>query len=359
MIMRLSFLAVLVLGAPLLTISACGRGTKVVAEAAIAAPSTVPVIVAAQVRTSVASNLIFATGSIAFERETTFSFKTGGIIAEVRVDEGDRVKAGQLLASLDLTELSAGLAQSDAAVRNAEVQYERTRDLVAKGHLAAARLDDAVFARDQAVAARQAVVFNRDQGLMTADGGGVVLRRFAEPGQTVAPGAPVLRVGETNSGLVLRVPVPAAAAARLKIGDAATFTFAGLAGQRTGKVVRIAAQSDVATGSFEVDISVADTTDLRSGLVGDATITTAEPPATSTAATVRIPTLALLDARADQGYVYVIDEKSIAHRRAVATSGIEGGDVLVISGLSSGEQIVAEGVAYVRDGEPVQIASAR
>ena len=67
-------------------------------------------------------------------------------------------------------------------------------------------------------------------------------------------------------------------------------------------------------------------------------------------------TLALIDARADRGYVYVIDDKNVAHRRAVSTSGIDRGDVLVLSGLEAGERVIAEGAAYVRDGEAVVIA---
>jgi multidrug efflux pump subunit AcrA (membrane-fusion protein) len=93
-------------------------------------------------------------------------------------------------------------------------------------------------------------------------------------------------------------------------------------------------------------------------MVAEARIT-ATAPAGAPEGPLRIPSLALLDARADQGYVYVLDDKNIARRRAIATSGIDSGDVLVVSGLKSGERIVAEGAAYVRDGEAVTVADRR
>ncbi len=340
-------------------LAACGGSKPDAAEAAIKAGKASPVVVASEVAPAAPDGLILTTGKIVYDRETVLAFKTGGVVAGVLVDEGDLIKAGQPLARLNMTELSAGLAQAEAGVANADAQYERTRALFEKGHVAQARLDDAALARDQARANLDAVSFNRNQGVIVASTDGVVLRRFADGGQTVAPGAAILQIGEMKSGLVLRVPVSAAEAATLKSGDVAEVTIRGLEDTvRKGSVVRIAAKSDEATGNFEVDIKLDDDGALRSGMVAEAEIT-ATAPVGANEGPLRIPSLALIDARADQGYVYVLDDKNIAHRRAIATSGIESGDVLVVSGLKSGERIVAEGAAYVRDGEAVTVADRR
>lgn len=341
-----------------LVLTGCGAGTPETAHAVTAPQVSQPVIVAAEVMPAEPDALVAATGTIVYSQETTLSFKTGGILTELTVDEGDLVKAKQRLARLDLTELAASVAQAEAAVVNADLQYERTRDLVEKGHVAQARLDDAALARDQARAGLTSVAFNRNLGVMVSPVDGVVLRRLAEPGQTLSPGAAVVQIGDTTSGLVLRVPVTAADAARLKVGDTAEFSIAGLDGPpRTGAIVRIGAKSNDATGNFDVDISAGDPALLRSGLIGNARITSSQATkSTGDAGAVRIPTLALIDARADRGYVYVIDDKNIAHRRAVSTSGIIRGEVLILSGLAAGERVIAEGAAYVRDGEAVIIA---
>lgn len=337
-------------------LAGCGAGAPEKAHAVTVPEVTRPVVVAAEVLPAEPDSLVTATGTVVFTQETTLSFKTGGILTELTVDAGDTVKAKQRLARLDLTELSASVAQAQAAVVNADLQYDRARDLVEKGHVAQSRLDDAALARDQARAGLTAVSFNRNLGVMTSPVDGVVLRRLAEPGQTLAPGAAVLQIGDTSSGLVLRVPVSAADAARLKVGDEAEYTIAGVAGPpRTGTILRIGAKSNDATGNFDVDISAGDPALLRSGLIGNAQITSTDE-AGAKAPAVRIPTLALIDARADRGYVYVIDENNIAHRRAVSTSGIIRGEVLVLSGLTAGERVIAEGAAYVRDGEALTIA---
>ena len=345
----------LVIGA-LLAVSGCSAGSRDAAGADGAAGLVRPLVVAADVLPADPASLVAATGTIVYSQETTLSFKTGGILTELTVDEGDTVKARQRLARLDLTELAAGVAQAEAAVVNAEVSYERTRDLVEKGHLAQARLDDAALARDQARAGLAAVSFNRDLGVMVSPGDGVVLRRLAEPGQTLAPGAPVLQIGDTASGLLLRVPVPAAQAARLRVGDAAAISVSGLTGPpRAGAIIRIAAKSNDATGNFDVDLSAGDPGLLRSGLIANARITSGAASEVKSSS-VRIPTLALIDARADRGYVYIIDDKDVARRRSVSISGIVRGEVLVLSGLEAGERVIAEGAAYVREGEAVRIA---
>jgi multidrug efflux pump subunit AcrA (membrane-fusion protein) len=68
-----------------------------------------------------------------------------------------------------------------------------------------------------------------------------------------------------------------------------------------------------------------------------------------------VPTLALLDSRADQGVVFVVDAQNVAHRRSVRTAGVSDEGVVVVEGLAAGERVVASGAAYVRDGEPVRV----
>lgn len=70
-----------------------------------------------------------------------------------------------------------------------------------------------------------------------------------------------------------------------------------------------------------------------------------------------MPTLALLDARADQGVVFVVDTNNVARRRPVRTSGVTQDGVLVVEGLTPGDRIVSAGAAYVTDGASVRIAA--
>ncbi len=125
--------------------------------------------------------------------------------------------------------------------------------------------------------------------------------------------------------------------------------------QRVGRVTRVGAKGDDATGAFEVEIEVTAPQGLRSGMVAEVEV--AAQPGANAQTTIIVPTLALLDARADQGIVYVLDENAVARRRAVRTAGVTQAGVIVVEGLNPGDRVVAAGAAYVRDGETVRIAS--
>lgn len=333
-----------------LLLVACGDGSGAAKKAVDA-----PVVTVTAVARDGAAGTVRASGMIGYQRETTLSFKVPGVIARINVDEGDAVRAGQSLASLNLTEYSANVSESDASLRTAEAQLERAKTLFEKGLVAQARLDDAQLAVDRARAGRQSTGFNRAQGVIAAPAGGIILRRTAEPNQNVGAGQAVLMLGEVNSGLIVRAGVSSSDAARIKVGDTATVRI-GDTPERVGKVRRIAAKSDAATGGFDVEIDVTPIDGLRSGLVAEASI--AASGGAGVAGPIRAPVLALLDARADQGVVYVVDAQSVARRRAVQTTGVEGDSVLIVAGLEPGEKVISSGAAYVRDGQTVSVAAA-
>jgi RND family efflux transporter MFP subunit len=182
------------------------------------------------------------------------------------------------------------------------------------------------------------------------------LRRAAEPAQSVAAGAPILVLGESNSGLVVRAPVSSAEAARIRIGDAAQVRVPALGDTALeARVTRVSAQSDAMTGAFDIEIEIAAPDSLRSGMVADVEVAAAAEAHVSAA--LIVPTLALLDARADQGVVFVVDAENVARRRAVRTAGVSQAGVLVVEGLEPGERVISAGAAYVRDGETVRLAA--
>jgi RND family efflux transporter MFP subunit len=334
-----------------LALAGCGKGGG--ADAAKAPPA--PTVTVVAVQRDGAAGAVRASGMVAYQRETTLSFKVPGVVARINVDEGDQVRAGQVLASLNLTEYSANFAEADATLRTVESQLVRTQTLFEKGLVAQARLDDAQLAVDRARAARQATGFNRSQGVIVAPSSGVILRRGAEPSQNVSPGQLIVSIGEVNSGLVVRAGLSSADAARIKTGDLADVRITGQpAAPRKGRVTRVGAKSDAATGGFDVEIAVTPIDGLRSGLVAEVDILASGVG--GAVGPIRAPTLALLDARADQGVVLVVDAQNIARRRAVQTAGVDGDSVLVVGGLEPGERVVSSGAAYVRDGQPVVVA---
>jgi RND family efflux transporter MFP subunit len=324
-----------------LVAAACGGGGS-------AAPTPeAPLVQIVEAAPAGAAGTIRASGLVGYRREPALSFTAPGIVGGIRVDAGDRVRRGQVLATLRRTSGGANVDEAALARQNAERDLARTQALYERGFVSEARLEDARLAVERA----------RDSSVLTAPTDGIILRRAAEPAQTVSAGTPILVLGETNSGIVVRAPVSSGHAARIRVGDAAIVRVGELGGaDLTGRVSRVGAQGNDSTGAFEVEIEIAGAERIRSGMVAEVEIA-AEAASEALETAILVPTLSLLDARADQGVVFVVDAENIARRRAVRTSGVTQAGVLVVEGLQPGDHVISAGAAYVRDGAQVRIAS--
>lgn len=152
----------------------------------------VPVTVA-EVRSAAGAQVIEATGTLVLKRETVLSFKVAGVIASLAVRAGDVVKADQILARLDQTEITAREREARAQLDLARKEYERSAELLRRGFVAARRADDAKAALERAQAAFDVVHFDRRWAELRAPWDGVVLSRFAEAEKSLRRDAPFWR----------------------------------------------------------------------------------------------------------------------------------------------------------------------
>lgn len=310
------------------------------------AASEAPYVAVMEAKSLEADGAVEAGGVIAWRREPVLAFAAPGVVGSISVDEGDTVRRGQRLAVLRRTTSGSNPEESSLAAEVAAQDLQRARRLYEQDLISKARLDQAELAAARA----------RDAAVLVAPADGVVLRRLAEPSQTVAAGTPVLVLGDSGSGLVARIATPSAAAARISLG-APVRIEADDGVKLDGAVSRIGAAADGSTGSVEVEVALPASAALRSGMVVRAVISAAA--ATGAAARMIVPPLSLLDARADQGTVLVVDDQGVARRRSVQTAGLVAEGVVIVAGLRPGERVVSEGAAYVRDGERVRAAPAR
>lgn len=333
---------------------AAAPGALLLAPTQAAKPEshTVPVRVAVAAPAARAGE-IRATGTLAFKREITLSFKAAGIVKSFTADSGDTVKAGAVLAQLNPTEVGARDRDAQATLDNAQAALRRAKELQAKGFASQARVDDAMMAVTRARAGRDASAFDASKADLRAPTDGVVLQRLAEPNEVVSPGKPILTFGDVSSGLVLIVPVSDGQITRIREGDTATIAFAGLK-PVTATVARLAAKADQRTGSFDVELKLADApAGVRSGLVAEARINPSiKDEVTSYLA---IPALALLEGRGDTAAVFVVDARLKAQRRSVRVAGFLDDLVLIAEGLKPGDRVVTSGAPYLRNGQIVSI----
>lgn len=330
----------------LLALEGCGRSEAVLPPA----DAPVPVRVADVPRESL-STPIHGTGLLGPKDEITLGFKVGGVIARVAVDEGDVVRRGDVLASLELREIEAAVARARAAAEKAERDLARAERLFADSVATREQVQDAGTAAEVARAARTAAEFDRRYAVIEAPADGVVLRRFAEPGELAAPGDAVLRLGSRARGSVVRVGLADRDAVRVRVGDPATVRFDLGDAPVTGKVTEIAAAADPATGTFRVEIAVPGVERLASGLVADVEIR----PAGDGPVPV-IPVDAMLEADGDSAVVFVLDEaEGRAVRRGIRIAFLAGDRVAVASGLDDAARVITAGASRLDDGDRVEV----
>jgi len=295
---------------------------------------------------------ITAAGTLGPKDEIALSFKIAGVIEELGVDAGDEVHAGQMLARLDLREIDAAVARARSAAEKAERDLARARRLYADSVATLVQVQDAGTAAELARADLEAAQFNRRYAVITAPASGVILRRTAESGELVGPGAEVVVLGSRRRGAVVRAGLPDRDVVRVTRGDRAVVHFDALP-DRTfeGRVTAIAGAADAPTGTWKVEITLASPPGPAAGLVGHVEI---EPRSSVRAALV--PVEALLEADGAHATVFALSaDGTHAERRRVTVAWLTGDEVAITEGLDGVTRVLTDGAAWLQHGDRVRI----
>lgn len=300
---------------------------------------------------------ITATGTLGAKDEFPLAFKIGGVVSRVAVDEGARVRKGQVLAELDLREIDAAVSKATAAAEKGRRDAARAERLYRDSVATLAQWQDAQTARDAAEADQRAAKVNREYAVIVAPTDGVVLRRFTSAGAQVASGTPVFQFGSASRGSVLRAGIADRDAVRARVGDLATVAFDAYPGREyRGRVRQVAAAADARTGTYTVEVSLDDAELLPSGLIGRLRISArgAGTPL-SRSDVVAVPAEALVEGAGDRGVVFVLDETGrTALKRSVTLLGVSG-DLVLVSGLAGANRVITTGAAWLTDSARVEV----
>ena len=306
-----------------------------------------------EVGTTDQAAFIEAPGTLAPREELQLGFKMGGVVARIAVREGDRVRAGQVLAALELTEIDAHVARAQSALNKAERDLARARNLYADSVATLEQVQNATTALEVARSDYETARFNRRYAVIVAPADGAVLRRAAEPGELVGAGQKVLTLGNEAAGLIVRAGLPDRDAVRVRAGDAAEVVFDAFPGQVfAGRVRQIGAAANLQTGTYTVEIALANAPRALAGLIGRARI---QPSAREH--TALVPIDAITEADGDHAVVYALAADGTVRRLTVRIGPISGDRVSVLSGLEGVTRIVTAGSAYLSDGAKVRVIS--
>ncbi len=327
-------------------VAGCGDGADAAATKA-AAPVRVAVV-----ETAPAAESLRAIGVLAPADEVRLAFKTGGVIRSIAVEQGEAVRRGQFLAALADDEVAAAVTQARAVADQAVRDLERGRALLADEVATREQVEDLSTAHAVAGAQLRSALFNARHARIEAPADGIVLRRLAEPDEQVAAGQPVLVVGNTGGGWIVRAALADRDIVRVQAGSHAEVTLDAYPGRRfAAEIIEIAAAADPQTGTYEMKLSVLPAgARFVQGLV--AKVVVADPAAESVAV---VPVTSLLEADGRVATVFVVAKGGVAKKVSVRTGRLLGERIEVIAGLALGDQVVTEGAAWLDDNDPVRV----
>lgn len=311
--------------------------------------------------TTTIEGTINATGTLAARRAMPVGVVgEGGRIVAVPVEQGQWVRAGQVLASIDRSvqtqQMRSSAAQIEVARSDAnlaQANLDRALQLVERGFISKADVDRLTATRD-AARARVAVAQAQYNELMArnarlnilAPASGLVLERNVEPGQTVGAGSPPLFVIAQGGEMELLAQVGETDLAKLTPGVSAAVVPSGTDRSFTGQIWQLEPTIDAQTRQGTARIALSYAPGLRPGGFATATINS------GTIVAPMLPESAILSD--DEGaFVYIVDKDNKVRRRAVKTGLVTARGIAVTGGLTGAEKVVLRAGGFLTEGETI------
>ena len=296
--------------------------------------------------------------------ESRVGFQVGGRINSRRVEMGQKVKPGDVLATLDPSDFKLSAAAAAAQLNAAQVDRDQQRadmkrfdDLHRQGFISGAELErrraqlDAAEARYAQASALADVSTNQAAyATLRAPAAGLVSAVDAEVGQVVASGQSVVRIALVGDKEVA-IAIPEARLEQLRhVAEVRVALWAHQA-ELKGRIREIAPIADPATRTYAARVALIDPpADVALGMT--ATVRFAMPPSPPVLA---VPLTALLR-EGEATYVWRLDRQAMTVEKVkVAVAGVAGNTVILGSGVQAGETVVTAGAHLLKPGQKVRL----
>jgi RND family efflux transporter MFP subunit len=308
---------------------------------------------------------ITANGSLAAWQEAIIGAEANGLkITEVRVNVGDRVQRGDVLAVLqadtlraELAQAEAALAEANASAQEAKAQSDRARNLQQQGFFSSAQLSQTLAADASAQARVQSAramvqlqTVRLSQTQVRAPDSGVISARQATVGSVVGAGTELFRLIRQGR-IEWRAEVTAAEIGRIRVG--APVQVKAASGQMLqGKVRMVSPSVDAQTRNAIVYVDLPSATgSARAGMYSQGEIALGQSQA------ITVPQSAVV-VRDGFSYVYTVGADQKVSQLKVQTGRQSGDRVEVLSGLKADARVVASGGAFLNHGDTVRVVDA-
>lgn len=283
------------------------------------------------------------TATLEAEEEATVMAKQGGVIEQVRVEEGDRVKAGQVLARLETDRLRYELARTKADMDRLEQDFVRNKSVYQRNLVSREAYERTQFELEAARAAFDLARLALSESEIRAPFDGMVTARYIKLGNQIQPNTAAFRVTQLDR-LRAAIYVPERDIYKLKPDHRVTLSTDAWPGKTFGgRVELISPVIDPATGTVKVTVQIdPDQPDLKPGMFARAEILYDRHEAA-----LLVPKDAVLTEDASQAVYVVADGK--ATRRPIRIGYSDAEHYEVIEGLAAGDPVVTTGQAHLKD----------
>ena len=304
-------------------------------------------------------------GSLRAANTAVVKARVAGELKGLTVREGDAVKAGQIVATVDDTEFQArlnqALRQASAAKTQIDIaqrQVDNNKALVDQGFISRTALDTSLATLEGAKATFEAASAGADVARKSLDDtvlrapiSGLVSQRLAQPGERVAVDGRIIEIMDL-SRLELEATLSAGDSMSVRLGQTATLQIEGSATTVKARVVRINPSAQAGSRSVLVYLSIDNPAGLRQGLFAQGTLGTAR---------VSVLAIPLSAVRTDKPapYVQVVENNRVVHKPV--STGLRGDDasdpasrgMVAVTGLNEGDAVIKGALGSLREGTAI------
>jgi membrane fusion protein, multidrug efflux system len=326
------------------------NGEAVVKANSSDAPSAAFYVRTVPIVQSKLGDVIHVTGVIQSETDAKPSFKTGGVIANTYVKEGDAVTKGQLIAKLNLTEIDAQATQAQFALDKALRDQQRVQNLYADSVATLEQLQNASTAVDIAKKTLQIAQFNVAYSEVRSPIDGKIVTQLLREGEIAGPGLPVYYIiGIKPSDWKIVAGLTDKNWGRISAGNNAKITLDAYPGwEITGMVKRLSDVANPLSGTFDVEISIP----VKDKRIAAGMLAHVEIMPSPGGDYPVIPIEALVSSNGQSGIVYV-PNNGHAEKRIIRIQQFDGELVAILSGLENATEVITAGSGFLEDGDAI------
>ncbi|MDE3236402.1 MAG: efflux RND transporter periplasmic adaptor subunit [Bacteroidota bacterium] len=359
--------ATLLIGLGMVFLTACSSKEN---KEEIVANTDAPVAVTVANASGNAGNTIDISGQVEASQTANISTRVMGYITSLKVKVGDHVNKGQVIATISNNDIVAKRAQTDAmiaeaeaALKNAQKDYDRFTALYKQQSASAKELDNVTLQYNAMKAKVDAAKQMRNEvnamlayTTLTAPFSGIVIQKFADAGSMANPGMPIVSI-EQSGTFQVSAEVPETEINEVKLGETVTVDIKSATKTFQGKIVQVNPSSQFSGGQYIIKVSIPDNAKngLYAGMYANISITPATKVAVTTdGAQVLVPVASIVNKDQLTG-LYTVSAGNTALLRWVRLGKTYGDKVEVLSGLAANESFIVRAEGKLYNGVPVKV----